>query len=131
VANDSVSGGELFDRITAPGRDSLPELESRSIVHQILSAVAYLHRHDIVHRDLKPENILTSGDAEKIVVKIADFGLANLLQNDRTKVMKTQCGSFPYVAPEVLRSAGYGKEVDMWAIGVISKCFLFVQLTFF
>lgn len=52
-------------------------------------------------------------------MKLADFGLAQLLKPN--ELMHSACGTPGYVAPEVLRndSSGYGKEVDMWSIGVI------------
>jgi calcium/calmodulin-dependent protein kinase I len=52
-------------------------------------------------------------------LKLADFGLAQILKPH--ELMHSACGTPGYVAPEVLRneSTGYGKEVDMWSIGVI------------
>lgn len=51
----------------------------------------------MAHRDLKPENILI---AENNIVKIADFGLSNLMKDG--KFLKTSCGSPNYAAPEVI-----------------------------
>ncbi len=68
-------------------------------------------------RDLKPENILYSSPEDSAVLKIADFGLATLLRPNQ--MMNVACGTPGYVAPEILRGVAYGKEVDMWSIGVI------------
>ena len=43
----------------------------RSIGHDILEAVSYMHSNEIFHRDIKPENILVSGDK---IFKLADLG---------------------------------------------------------
>lgn len=43
----------------------------RTIVHDILSAVSYLHKKSIFHRDIKPENVLIKGEK---TVKLADLG---------------------------------------------------------
>ncbi|KER31289.1 hypothetical protein T265_13018, partial [Opisthorchis viverrini] len=64
-----VSGGELFDFIVKSGK--LSEKEARKFFQQIISGVAYCHRHKVVHRDLKPENLLLDSNHN---VKIADFG---------------------------------------------------------
>ncbi|KAJ3059902.1 hypothetical protein HDU98_004082 [Podochytrium sp. JEL0797] len=115
-----VTGGELFDEIVKRGKYS--ETDTARIVHKILGAVEYLHSNDIAHRDLKPENLLLSEKSVNAKVMISDFGLSKIL-NDET-AMKTACGTPGYVAPEVLRKRGYGKEVDLWSIGVIAYILL-------
>jgi len=108
-----AEGGELFHKI----RTGVSESEARTLFTQLLKAVNYLHDQSIVHRDLKPENILLDGQGN---IKISDFGLARF---DATH-MQSLCGTPHYVAPEVIRlglgnsSVGYGKEVDMWSLGV-------------
>jgi calcium/calmodulin-dependent protein kinase I len=81
----------------------------------LLESVAYLHRLGIVHRDLKPENILCGDKAGDL--KIADFGLSKLVHPE--EIMKMPCGTLNYVAPEVLSQKGYGREADIWSVGVI------------
>lgn len=110
-----VQGKELFDKIIEKGNYS--ERDASVIIRQIVAAIEYLHSQGIAHRDLKPENLLTSGEGEKEIVKVADFGLSKDFGEDR---LKTSCGSPGYVAPEVLTiDAPYDKAVDMWSIGVI------------
>ena len=119
---EMLRGGDLFDRIVE--RQRYGERDARRIMRRILAAVHYLHEvKDIVHRDLKPENILCVGLTDDVNVKLTDFGLAKSLTEDG---LKTFCGTPQYFAPEVLRRrhtvAGhgrYGKEADMWSIGVI------------
>jgi len=109
-----VTGGELFDKIVDKG--SYSEKDASFVMKQIVDAVRYLHENNIVHRDLKPENLLLESPKSDIV-KIADFGLSKILGAEA--MLKTACGTPGYVAPEVLQLNGYGKEVDMWSIGVI------------
>ncbi|KAI9347388.1 kinase-like domain-containing protein, partial [Obelidium mucronatum] len=115
-----VTGGELFDEIVKRGKYT--EQDASKTVHKILGAVEYLHSIDVAHRDLKPENLLLSEKSTSAKVMISDFGLSKIL-NDET-AMKTACGTPGYVAPEVLRKRGYGKEVDLWSIGVITYILL-------
>lgn len=115
-----VTGGELFDKIVEKG--SYTEKEASAIVRKIVSAVEYLHGIDIVHRDLKPENLLLKSADNDLEVALADFGLSKIV--GQQIMMQTACGTPSYVAPEVLNATGYGKEVDMWSVGVITYILL-------
>ena len=117
-----MSGGDLFDRIVQKSRYT--EVESRRTMRRLLNAVFYLHeKKSLVHRDLKPENILCMSQSSDVDVKLTDFGLAKSVTQEG---LKTFCGTPQYFAPEVLRRnytiAGkgrYGREADMWSLGVI------------
>jgi len=142
-----VGGGELFDRVAAGG--PLPETAARRLAAQLAAGLAHCHALGVFHRDLKPENVLLTvgGDA-----KLSDFGLGYLqgpaggggsgnsaapaLQaaaaaghgDDKSAslLLDTTCGTPAFVAPEVLRRAGYaGGPADVWSLGVT----LFVALT--
>jgi hypothetical protein len=110
-----VAGGDLFERIVQQERYT--EVDARRVMRRLLSAVNYLHQSkNIVHRDLKPENILCGSNPTH--VKLADFGLAKIIQSDG---LKTFCGTPQYFAPEVLQrrttvagSGRYGKPADIW-----------------
>ncbi|XP_078422345.1 calcium/calmodulin-dependent protein kinase type IV isoform X3 [Cetorhinus maximus] len=82
----------------------------------------YLHENGIVHRDLKPENLLYASPTPDALLKIADFGLSKIADDQVT--MKTVCGTPGYCAPEILRGCVYGPEVDMWSVGVITYILL-------
>uniref|UniRef100_A0A8C3QVV6 Calcium/calmodulin-dependent protein kinase type 1G n=1 Tax=Cyanoderma ruficeps TaxID=181631 RepID=A0A8C3QVV6_9PASS len=114
-----VSGGELFDRILERG--VYTEKDASLVIHQVLTAVKYLHENGIVHRDLKPENLLYLTPEENSKIMITDFGLSKMEQNG---IMSTACGTPGYVAPEVLAQKPYSKAVDCWSIGVITYILL-------
>lgn len=119
IVMEVMYGGELFDRIVQ--KEHYSEMEAKKVFRQMLAAVKYCHDMGVVHRDLKPENLLYATDEEDAVLKLADFGLAHLLEPN--EMMHSSCGTPAYVAPEILRSGrggrGYGKEVDVWSMGVI------------
>ncbi|GFN99441.1 phosphorylase b kinase gamma catalytic chain, skeletal muscle isoform [Plakobranchus ocellatus] len=110
--------GELFDYLTSV--ISLSEKRTRIFMRQLFLAVQFFHEQDIVHRDLKPENILLD---DNLNIKVSDFGFATVLEQGEE--LSELCGTPGYLAPEVLAHSmyenvsGYGKEVDMWACGVI------------
>ncbi|KAJ1455161.1 kinase-like domain-containing protein [Pelagophyceae sp. CCMP2097] len=114
ICIELMEGGELFDRIVK--KTFFNEKEARDLTRILLDALAYLHRRKIVHRDLKPENLLLKSPYNDFDIKIADFGFAKSVDG---KSLDTQCGTPGYVAPEILKGAKYGTEVDMWSCGVI------------
>ncbi|CEH13575.1 kinase-like protein [Ceraceosorus bombacis] len=100
-------------------RSSISSAVLKSILHQLLYGLSYLHSHAVLHRDLKPANILLTSSG---ILKIADLGLARLssqpLQSLYTgdKVVVT----IWYRSPELLLGARhYGTAVDVWAVGCI------------
>lgn len=115
---DLMRRGELFDYLTE--KVTLSEKETRSIMRALLEAVEYLHSLNIVHRDLKPENVLLDDQGH---IKLSDFGFS--VQLGPKEKLRELCGTPGYLAPEILKCSmdetheGYGKEVDLWACGVI------------
>ncbi|XP_035862719.1 serine/threonine-protein kinase MAK isoform X3 [Sander lucioperca] len=91
------------------------ENEIRNILFQVISGLAFVHKHGFFHRDMKPENLLCMGPE---LVKIADFGLAREIRSKPpyTDYVSTRW----YRAPEVLlRSSTYSSPIDLWAVGCI------------
>lgn len=108
------AGLELFDRIIAKGHYS--ERDAAEIFRGIANVVHICHFMGVIHRDLKPENFLFASKDETAMLKAADFGLSVFIEEG--KVYRDLVGSAYYVAPEVL-SRHYGREIDVWSVGVI------------
>lgn len=112
-----MTGGELFDQILS--KEQFSEAEARDATRAIVDAISYCHSKGICHRDIKPENLLLANkDCGIASLKIADFGLARLL--DDSTLASTTCGTPGYVAPEVLKQQPYGMACDYWSIGVVA-----------
>lgn len=104
------TGGELFDEITKS--DIIKENDAAKYMIKLIRALYHCHSQNIIHRDIKPENIMIGDLGE---VKFIDFGFA-LVQNNKKAEMDI-AGTPYYIAPEVL-SGNYGKECDVWSLGV-------------
>lgn len=89
----------------------------KSLMRQLLAAVAYCHYHRVLHRDLKPQNILIS--IEGPTLKLADFGLARTY-GIPVRNYKQEVVTLWYRAPDILLgSIQYSTHVDIWSIGCI------------
>ncbi|CAN0853470.1 CBL-interacting serine/threonine-protein kinase 20 [Linum grandiflorum] len=92
-------GGELFNRIIAARGGRLKEETARKYFQQLIAAVEFCHSRGVYHRDLKPENLLLD---EQGNLKVSDFGLSAIRDDDPTRLLHTTCGTPAYVAPEVV-----------------------------
>ncbi|GMH42083.1 hypothetical protein BSKO_10002 [Bryopsis sp. KO-2023] len=122
----SASGNSVFlvmeylehdlKRVSELLRHRFTVSDSKCIMHQLLSGVAYLHDNWIIHRDLKLSNILYNNKGD---VKICDFGLARQYGSPLhpyTQLVVTLW----YRAPELLLGTNiYSTGIDMWAMGCI------------
>eukprot|EP00931_Biecheleriopsis_adriatica_P085112 TRINITY_DN5933_c0_g2_i2.p1 TRINITY_DN5933_c0_g2~~TRINITY_DN5933_c0_g2_i2.p1 ORF type:complete len:849 (-),score=199.00 TRINITY_DN5933_c0_g2_i2:55-2535(-) len=111
------SGGELFDRIVEAGYFS--EKDAAIVMHQLLSAVCYMHSNCVCHRDLKPETFLflSKGPIDESVLKITDFASSTRFSKENPR-MSTRMGSAYYIAPQVL-GGSYDQSCDLWSCGAI------------
>ena len=110
------------------------------ILTQIAKALSVMHARGIVHRDLKPSNVLLEGS----VVKVADFGLAGLIEhaplaaaavtNEDARALTLTgaiMGTPLYMAPELVRGAGEaGPPADVFSFGVVAYELLSTKLPF-
>ncbi len=113
-----IEGSTLREVVRA--RQLAPE-HALTIVPYLCDALQYAHDKGIVHRDIKPENILMSVDGK---VKIADFGLSRILDNDDQQPSLTAThqvmGTPRYMAPEQLEGThNVDHRADIYSLGVV------------
>ena len=115
VVMEYVPGPSLRDVVEAHPT-GMPLDEVKRWFVSTASGVAYLHEHGIVHRDLKPGNVFCDQDAR--VIKIGDYGLSKFISCSNRSGQTEAVGTFHYMAPEIGKGE-YGKEIDIYAVGVI------------
>ena len=89
------AGGDLLSFVRR--RKKLDETLAKFLFKQVAKGLEYCHRNKVFHRDIKLENLLLDDEG---TVKICDFGVSQLL-NDTSDLIKDQCGTPAYMAPEV------------------------------
>ncbi len=116
IAQEYIKGQNLKQLL---GRNS--SINARLAISLMRQVAAALHRagqHGVIHRDIKPENIMLSPTGE---VKVADFGLARVLQNGEamnlTQVGVTM-GTPLYMSPEQVEGKSVDQRSDLYSFGV-------------
>jgi len=118
---DFVNGMDLFTYLERLNFSPRSDMEARSIITQILSAIKHVHTHGIAHRDVKLENILIERNGKAWLI---DFGLCAFVENG--KPSRDWCGSDNYLAPEIVRRIPYDAfKVDVFSTGVVLFALLF------
>lgn len=108
-----ASGGDLLRHMKKSRR--LSEADARRLFRQIVFGLGHVHSRGVLHRDIKLDNILLDGDGS---VKICDFGVSKIIA--KSDVIREQCGTPAYIAPEIITSQGYeGFYADHWSLGVL------------
>ncbi|VEL19681.1 unnamed protein product [Protopolystoma xenopodis] len=108
-----LAGGELFMQLEKEG--VFVEEQASFYLAEITLAIGHLHSMGIIYRDLKPENVLLDSEGH---VKLTDFGLSKE-RLSKDALTHTFCGTIDYMAPEILKRQGHGKEVDWWSLGTL------------
>jgi hypothetical protein len=113
VVMEYVSG-EPLSTVLNRHPNGLPAELAQQWFLALTKAVACLHDHGIVHRDLKPGNIFL----ENGTVKVGDYGLSKFISGSQRTAQTQSVGTVHYMAPEI-STGNYGKQIDVYAAGVI------------
>ncbi|KAI9000086.1 kinase-like domain-containing protein [Hyaloraphidium curvatum] len=114
-----AQGGDLDAYLASTGK--LPERDIRSVLHGILSGLAYLHSRGIAHRDVKPANVLLRTEDDPASVVLADFDGSFVSEPGESSAgMKTLVGTPYFLAPELVSGKDYGPEIDVYSAGCIA-----------
>lgn len=119
IVAEFLEGTELAARLLTYGRVTVPY--AVYIGRQICRALAAAHDAGIVHRDMKPENVFLTGDIERPIAKVIDFGISKFGDAGGSSLTKTGMimGTPSYMAPEQARGERVDHRADIYAVGAI------------
>ena len=126
IVMECIVGQTLEQSMTgAPGPRNAAE--SLGILADCARALDYAHGKGVVHRDIKPGNIILQSDG---VVKIADFGIAKMLESSTLTQTAAVVGSPHFMAPEQLKGEAVSGRTDQYALAVVAYALLAGRLPF-
>lgn len=80
----------------------------------ICRALRYCGQYNILHRDIKPDNIFIAPSGD---YKLGDFGIARMVEETNAELSRK--GTYTYMAPEVFHGQKYGRQADLYSLGLV------------
>lgn len=114
MAMEFLQGKELREILGS--REPIPLEKALDIAAQVGDGLQYAHEHHVVHRDIKPGNIMVLDDGE---VKITDFGIARMRNNEVKTMTGMILGSPKYMSPEQVAGKRADTRSDIFSLGVV------------
>ncbi|MBL8113429.1 MAG: serine/threonine protein kinase, partial [Acidobacteria bacterium] len=117
IASEYIEGETLRQILK---RGPLAVAEATDVALQVVAALGVAHAAGLVHRDIKPENVMRRADG---FVKVVDFGLVKLVDEDAASASVTGVGAVlgtaRYMSPEQARGEEVDSRTDLFALGVV------------
>ncbi|XP_028814907.1 tyrosine-protein kinase Lyn-like isoform X2 [Denticeps clupeoides] len=116
IITEFMANGSLLDFLKSPAgrKQLLPKLLDFSA--QIAEGMAYIEKKNFIHRDLRAANVLVS---ESLLCKIADFGLARIIEDDTYTAKEGAKFPIKWTAPEAINYGSFTIKSDMWSFGIL------------
>jgi Protein kinase domain len=107
--------GQTLKQFMANRKPPPPEVAAL-IALEIASALVHAHSLGIIHRDVKPDNVMVRKDG---ILKLMDFGVAQIMDLERMTVTGQLLGSPAYMAPEILEGKPLDVRTDVFSVGIM------------
>jgi serine/threonine-protein kinase len=114
MAMELLEGRELRSMLAS--RVAIPVPQALDIAAQVGEGLQYAHERGIIHRDIKPANIMVLTDG---AVKITDFGIARMRNNEVKTMTGMILGSPKYMSPEQVAGKRADPRSDIFSLGVV------------
>ncbi|MCU1438439.1 MAG: serine/threonine protein kinase [Naasia sp.] len=126
--HDAASGDDgspaylVMELVDGPDLGKVQDLttaEAVEVARQVALGLAHVHSRGIVHRDVKPANVLIRRDGVRIEAKLADLGIARLVDGTRMTAVGTIIGTAAYLSPEQVNGEPPTPGSDVYSLGLL------------
>ena len=119
IVMELVDGPDLRTRIED---GPVPSVDVAGMGADLAEALHYVHERGIIHRDVKPANVLLAPSGfpgRGMHAKLADFGIARLLDETRLTATGSLLGTASYLSPEQALGGAIGAPTDVYSLGLV------------
>ncbi len=113
IAQEYIEGMTIKEYLKLSSNLAITEVVA--LIEKILDGLAHAHLSGVIHKDIKGQNILID---EYKNIKITDFGIADILEDEMTKTQSLM-GTPQYVAPETLNRNVSNAQTDIYSVGIL------------
>ncbi|MBT2512284.1 serine/threonine-protein kinase [Arthrobacter sp. ISL-30] len=111
-----VDGPDLRQRLS---EGPIPAVETALLGAAVADALAHVHNHGVIHRDIKPANIILPAGEASAGPKLADFGIARLIEGSRLTATGSTVGTATYLSPEQATGSALTPASDIYSLGLV------------